>query len=91
MAATTEYSMTKQQVRDLDQPPHDTEVNVGPDERALSTVGGAVLAGFGVGIGGMAGCLLATVGGAIAYRGVTGHCSAYAAAGVSTAGRGDRS
>lgn len=87
MAATTTYPMTHQGVRDLDNPirPGRRRVNVGPNERALSTVGGAVLAGLGLSRGNLMGLVLAAAGGALVYRGVTGHCSAYAAAGVDTA------
>jgi uncharacterized membrane protein len=87
MAAVMNYPMTHQGVRDLDNPirPRSSGVNVGPEERAASTVGGAVLAGIGLGRGGLVGLLFAAAGGALAYRGVTGHCSAYAAAGINTA------
>ena len=90
MPAAPNYPLTHQGVRDLDHPirrhPGSGRVNVGPVERTVSTLTGAVLAGFGVGNGGTVGLLLAAVGGALAYRGVTGHCPAYGAAGVSTAG-----
>jgi len=79
------YPMTHQGVRDLDNPIRPTAVNVGPNERALSALSGAILAGFGLGKGGPMGLLLLATGGALAYRGVTGHCSAYAAAGINTA------
>jgi uncharacterized membrane protein len=87
MAAVMNYPMTHQGVRDLDNPirPRPSSVNVGPEERAASTVAGAVLAGIGLGRGGLVGLLFAAAGGALAYRGVTGHCSAYAAAGINTA------
>jgi len=84
MTAVMEYPLTHQGVRDLDNPTRPTRVNVGPSERAVSAVGGGLLAGFGLGQGSAAGLLLAAVGGALAYRGVTGHCSAYAAAGINT-------
>jgi uncharacterized membrane protein len=86
MAQAQRYQMTHQGVRDLDRPVRPpSRVNVGPNERAASTVGGAVLAGLGMGRGGLLGLLLAAAGGALVYRGMTGHCSAYAAAGVNTA------
>ncbi len=62
-----------------------SSVNVGPNERALSSIGGALIAGLGVGRGGLAGLALAALGGALIYRGATGHCSAYAATGINTA------
>lgn len=83
------YPLTHQGVRDLDRRPQAvsacSRVNVGPNERALSSVGGALLAGLGVGRGGLGGMALAALGGALIYRGATGHCSAYAAAGIDTA------
>jgi uncharacterized membrane protein len=87
MVGTMNYPMTRQGVRDLDNPirPNSSGVNVGPDERAASTLAGAVLAGIGLGRGGLVGLLFAAAGGALAYRGVTGHCSAYATAGINTA------
>lgn len=88
--AVKDYPMTHQGVRDLDNPLPPSRINVGPDERAASTLSGAVLAGFGLGGGSPAGLLLAVMGGALAYRGFTGHCPAYAAAGINTARRSRR-
>lgn len=86
MTATMEYPQTHQGVRDLNSPRRaPTRVNVGPEERAASTILGGLLAGFGLGYSGVGGMLLAAAGGALAYRGYSGHCSAYAAAGVNTA------
>ena len=86
MAQAQQYQMTRQGVRDLDRPARPpSRVNVGPNERAASTMGGALLAGLGMGRGGLLGLLLAAAGGALVYRGMTGHCSTYAAAGVNTA------
>ena len=62
------------------------ETNVRPAERAVSILAGGVATGFGLGLGGMTGLLLIVGGGAFAYRGVTGHCPAYAVAGVTGAG-----
>ena len=90
MTTTQEFPMTHQGVRDLDHPFRPTNsptcVNVGSGERVASTLGGAVLAGLGVARGGVSGLALAALGGALVYRGSTGHCSAYSAMGVSTAG-----
>jgi uncharacterized membrane protein len=86
MAQVQQYQTNRQGVRDLDRPVRSpSRVNVGPNERAASTLGGALLAGFGAGRGGLLGLLVAAAGGALVYRGMTGHCSAYAAAGVNTA------
>jgi uncharacterized membrane protein len=87
MTNATDFPMTRQGVRDLDHPSRhgNAQVNVGATERALSSVGGAVLAGLGVGHGGLTGFALAALGGALVLRGSTGHCSVYAATGVNTA------
>ena len=78
--------MTHQGVRDLDNPirPKSAKVNVGSNERVFSTVSGALLAGLGVGKGGLCGLALAALGAGLIYRGQTGHCSLYAATGVNT-------
>jgi uncharacterized membrane protein len=62
-------------------------VNVGDQERLLSALGGAVLAGYGLLRGTLGGLGLAAAGGALVYRGLSGHCSLYAALGVNTADR----
>jgi uncharacterized membrane protein len=86
MAEQLTFPTTHQGVRDLDHPVrYDPRVNVGGSERAASSVGGAILAGMGAGRGGLGGLLLAAVGAALIYRGATGHCSLYAAAGIDTA------
>jgi uncharacterized membrane protein len=61
------------------------EVNVGDQERAVSVAAGSILALLGLSRGSLPGLLVAGVGGALAYRGVTGHCHAYQALGVNTA------
>ena len=87
MANATQFPMTHQGVRDLNNPvrPGRSRVNVGPNERMASSLGGAVLAGAGVGQGGLMGLALAALGASLIYRGQTGHCSLYSAAGVNTA------
>jgi uncharacterized membrane protein len=84
--AVEHYQVTHQGVRDLNRPirPASTKVNVGPNERAMSSVGGAVLAGLGVEKGGLCGLALAALGAALIYRGQTGHCSLYSATGMNT-------
>ena len=59
--------------------------NVGDTERWISAVGGGAIALLGLKRGGLGGALLAAAGGALVYRGVTGHCHGYGALGVSTA------
>jgi uncharacterized membrane protein len=90
MNAGLDYPVTRQGVRDLDnpiRPANDAEdaVNVGQTERTASAIGGALLAGLGLAKGGFDGLLLMALGGALAYRGYSGHCAAYAAAGINTA------
>jgi len=58
---------------------------VGENERLLSTVGGALLGFYGLSRGSVLGLGLAAIGGALVYRGLTGHCSMYASLGVNTA------
>lgn len=63
----------------------DDTVNVGQTERTASTIGGAVLAGIGLTKGSLEGLLLIALGATLPYRGYSGHCAAYAAAGINTA------
>src|SRR4051812_16776295 len=60
-------------------------VNVGDTERWLSAVGGTALALFGLSRGDLAGLALAVGGGALIYRGLSGHCHGYQALGLNTA------
>jgi uncharacterized membrane protein len=62
-------------------------VNVGDGERLLSTLGGAALALYGLSRRSLGGLALAAVGGLLGYRGVSGHCDAYAALGIDRASR----
>lgn len=59
-------------------------VNVGETERLASVMGGSVLALLGLMRGGLTGSALAIGGGALVYRGITGHCEAYHAMGIDT-------
>lgn len=61
-----------------------TPANVGDAERIVSVAAGAIVAAVGLRRGTVPGLLAVGVGGALIYRGVTGHCHAYAAAGIST-------
>ena len=60
-------------------------INVGETERMASLIGGGALALLGLSRGSLSGLGLAALGGALAYRGATGHCSLYGALGMSTA------
>lgn len=53
-------------------------VNVGETERIVSAIAGGALVVFGLSRMSLGGLLVAAVGGALGYRGVTGHCDLYA-------------
>lgn len=59
--------------------------NVAREERFVSLIGGAALIAYGVTRRDWAGLALAATGGALALRGLTGHCNVYATLGVNTA------
>jgi uncharacterized membrane protein len=59
-------------------------VNVGQTERRVSTIAGGALAVFGLSRGSLPGLLLAGLGGAMVFRGLSGHCHAYKALGIDT-------
>ncbi len=61
--------------------------NVGDIERWLSLAGGAMLGLYGLSRRSPGGLALAAAGGALVYRGASGHCDLYQALGVNTAGR----
>lgn len=85
MAATQQFPMTHQGVRDLNNPVRRSPaVNVGTTERVVSELSGSMLAGFGLAHGGIAGMALVALGGMLVYRGYTGHCHGYQAMGVNT-------
>lgn len=62
----------------------DAQVNVGDFERVLSVLGGGALALYGLRRS-LTPLMLLLGGGALIYRGLTGHCPAYEAMGVDTA------
>jgi uncharacterized membrane protein len=69
-----------------------SDVNVADVERWASAIGGAALTAYGVKQlkdRSPAGVALAAAGTALIYRGATGHCPMYAAAGFNTAGEPD--
>lgn len=65
---------------------NDQAVNVGDIERWASAIGGGALVVYGLLRGRTSGLAIAALGGGLLYRGTTGHCNAYAALGVDTAG-----
>ena len=60
-------------------------INVGDAERAVSVAAGAILALTGISRRSLPGLLIAGVGGAMIYRGSTGHCPVYQALELDTA------
>lgn len=71
-------------------PKNKAGLNVGETERLLSAVGGGALALYGLTRGSFGGIVLALIGGGLVYRGTTGHCDVYEAAGINTAREGAR-
>src|SRR5262249_59559818 len=66
---------------------HYRPINVGDGERLISVAGGGALSIYGLKRGGLGGLMMAIAGGALIYRGATGHCNLYSALSVSTAKR----
>lgn len=62
----------------------DMSPNVNNTERVISAALGGGLLAFGLRSGGVGGTLLSVLGGAMLFRGATGHCHTYDAAGVNT-------
>jgi len=61
------------------------QINVGEFERQMSMIGGTVLAAYGLLRGSFSGLALAAIGGALIWRGHTGHCEMYHMLGHSSA------
>ncbi|HEX7418905.1 MAG TPA: SRPBCC family protein [Thermoanaerobaculia bacterium] len=62
-----------------------TAINVGNMERWLSVIAGSALAAYGLKRRSIPGLVLSACGGALVWRGATGHCLTYELLGVSTA------
>ena len=60
------------------------KTNVGATERMVSTIAGGALVTYGLAKRDKVGALLSLLGGGLAFRGVTGHCSVYNALDVDT-------
>jgi uncharacterized membrane protein len=60
------------------------DTNVGGAERVASAVAGGALVAFGLKQGGVGGTLLSVLGGAMLFRGATGHSHVYDAFGIDT-------
>jgi uncharacterized membrane protein len=65
------------------------DANVNESERQFSLIGGTALAVCGLLRGSLSGLALAAIGGALIYRGVTGHCHLYEALDYSSAEDGE--
>ncbi len=59
-------------------------VNVGTQERIVSTIGGGMLVALGLARRNLGGFLVALFGGSLLERGITGHCRGYSVLGIST-------
>ena len=66
-------------------PRHQQTTNISQPERLASIIGGGSLIAFGLQRKSLAGFGLATLGGALIYRGATGHCNMYQTLGVNSA------
>ncbi len=64
-----------------------SKINVGDVERWASAVGGTLLVVQGLRSRSLPGVALALLGGGLLYRGVSGHCGAYQALNIDTAGK----
>jgi uncharacterized membrane protein len=62
----------------------DMSPNVGRTERIVSAAAGGALIAFGIKRGGVTGTIMSVLGGAMLFRGATGHCHMYDAAGINT-------
>lgn len=60
-------------------------VNVGQTERMISAIAGGALALYGLRRGSLGGLLVAAVGAALGYRGVSGNCQLYEKLGIDSA------
>ena len=77
---------TTQQGRSLTDFITDTSPNVNGPERVASALAGGALVGYGLKQGGVLGTALSVLGGEMIFRGATGHCHVYDAAGIDTTG-----
>src|SRR5437588_11667288 len=64
---------------------HQQAKNVGEPERVISMIGGGTLIAYGIQKKSWSGLGLAALGGALVYRGATGHCDIYQSLGMNTA------
>jgi uncharacterized membrane protein len=83
---STTRSRRQQTPTDVPQPGNSHEINIGQLERWLSVIGGGVLAVYALRRS-LWGLALVVGGGALVYRGLTGHCAMYEATGIYTSTR----
>ncbi|HEX8199891.1 MAG TPA: SRPBCC family protein [Isosphaeraceae bacterium] len=88
MASAESIRIRQAAARDVWQQGGAGTVNVGQGERLASNIGGGVLVLAGMLRGGLSGLTMTLLGGALLYRGVTGHCHLYEALGASTSDEG---
>src|SRR4051812_50016370 len=62
----------------------DMSPNVNNTERIISAAAGGALLAYGIKSGSVTRTLLSVLGGAMLFRGATGHCHMYEAAGINT-------
>src|SRR3954453_23817211 len=65
----------------------DMSPNVNSTEHIVSGAAGGALLSYGLKSGGVGGTLLSVLGGAMLFRGATGHCHMYDAMGIRTEGQ----
>ena len=75
---------TQKQGRGLIDFATDTSPNVNGPERVASALAGGALVGYGLKQGGILGAAMSVIGGEMLFRGATGHCHVYDAAGIDT-------
>lgn len=63
--------------------------NVGNPERWVSVIAGSAIAAYGLSRRTLPGVILAALGGALVWRGGTGHCLVYESLGLSTASQSE--
>ncbi len=87
MSIAHQPRITAQQIKETEETNRPSRfVNVGDAERIASAIGGGLLLAYGIKRGTLGGLALAALGGGLLFRGGTGHCQAYTALGVDTAG-----
>jgi len=77
--------LAQQQFGQHQQQGQQQQQNVSQAERSVSIASGSILALLGLSRKSVPGLVIAGVGGALAYRGVTGHCPMYQSLGIDTA------